>query len=968
MKFTDLTERVQRPFPLQGAPQQYGYAVLVTLFATLVRYELGAHWGLIPPFTLYYVPIVLIALLAGFWPGIVVTTLSGVSAGLLFLDHSHASKAQCDLALVAFLSVGVMLSFLADLFATRLHGFEKAIEGLDEIVAVVDRRYRYVMVNQSFLRQRRLKKEEVLGRRIEDVLGREIFLTKVKERLDAALEGQAAQFEARYRYPGAGERDLLVSYLPIPGCKGINRVACVLQDITEKKRAEEQLSAREQQERLRAEDLQSILDTLPIPVLIAHDAQCSRVTTNRAGREHFNLQPGSDISLSGIRESTTPQLRFLDNGMEVAKEQLLLERAATTGLAVRNVAIKVVLPNGMVKYELGNAAPLFDGHGQVRGAVAAALDVTALVEAEASLRKSEEHFRILVEQAPQGIFIADAQGKYLDVNSAGAEMLGYTREEILKFSIGDIVAAEELAKIDPELRSALAGEAVCNEWKFRRKDGSYFPGEVYGRSLPDGRVQGILVDITERKRAEEVVRQNEERFRVSLKDSPISVFNQSLDLRYTWIYNPRLYLRQDILGRTDDEILGPEKARGLRELKQRVVDSGVGARDEVVIRHNGRGYSFDLTVDPVRDTEGNVIGITGAAVDIARLRDLADSLQDAKDKLAREKTYLEDEIQSELGFEQIIGQSSALRDVLDKARVVAPTDSSVLLLGETGTGKELVARAIHELSSRQDKSFIKLNCAVVPTGLLESELFGHEKGAFTGAVSQKVGRLELADKGTLFLDEIGEMPAELQPKLLRVLQDREFERLGGVRTIHVDVRIISATNRDLRKEASEKTFREDLFYRLNVFPIELPSLRDRRSDIPMLVQYFVHKHSARMGKTIDTIPEETMTALENWNWPGNIRELENMIERMVILSRNRVLAAPPIDLETLEEPALHNLRAMEREHIIRVLRETGGILSGSEGAASRLGVKRTTLQSMLKRFNIQAHDYRRGRSAYAGDL
>jgi transcriptional regulator with GAF, ATPase, and Fis domain len=244
--------------------------------------------------------------------------------------------------------------------------------------------------------------------------------------------------------------------------------------------------------------------------------------------------------------------------------------------------------------------------------------------------------------------------------------------------------------------------------------------------------------------------------------------------------------------------------------------------------------------------------------------------------------------------------------------------------------------------------------------LLESELFGHEKGAFTSAVSQKVGRIELADKGTLFLDEIGELPLELQPKLLRVLQDREFERLGGVRTLHVDVRIIAATNRDLRQSIAEKKFREDLFYRLNVFPINLPALRERRPDIPILVRHFVQKHSVRMGKHIETIPDETMVVLENWNWPGNIRELENMIERMVILSKGRVLAAPPVELDAPQDVSQDSLTEMERDHIIRVLRDTNGVLSGTDGAASRLGIKRTTLQSMLKRLKIGPEDYRRG--------
>jgi transcriptional regulator with GAF, ATPase, and Fis domain len=244
--------------------------------------------------------------------------------------------------------------------------------------------------------------------------------------------------------------------------------------------------------------------------------------------------------------------------------------------------------------------------------------------------------------------------------------------------------------------------------------------------------------------------------------------------------------------------------------------------------------------------------------------------------------------------------------------------------------------------------------------LLESELFGHEKGAFTGAVNKKIGRIELADKGTLFLDEIGELPPELQPKLLRVLQDREFERLGGVQTLHADVRIISATNRDLRQDIADRKFREDLFYRLNVFPIELPPLRDRREDIPALVQHFMRKHASRMGKDIRAIPEEAMQVLRTWSWPGNVRELENMIERMVILTKGDELAAPPADLEEAEHPDEDNLTDMEREHIIRVLRETNGILSGVDGAANRLGMKRTTLQSMMKRLGIEVQEYRRG--------
>jgi PAS domain S-box-containing protein len=522
------------------------------------------------------------------------------------------------------------------------------------------------------------------------------------------------------------------------------------------------------------------------------------------------------------------------------------------------------------------------------------------------------------------------------------------------------VTVEDRHRVGGELSRLSSAKCVRSEWNFQRKDGSVFPGEVSARSLPDGRLQGILRDMTERKRAEETLRQSEERFRVALKASPITVFSQDRDLRYTWLFNPQLHWQEDVLGKTDDEIIGPKRAAVLNQMKRRVLESGVGLREEVAIPNNGKSQVFDVTIEPLLDTQGKVAGITAACMDIARLREMTDRLQESRDRLANEKSYLESQIQTELGFEEIIGQSPSLREVLKKARIVAPTNSTVLLLGETGTGKELVARSIHGLSSRSANTFVKLNCAAVPSGLLESELFGHEKGAYTGAVNQKIGRIELADKGTLFLDEIGEMPLELQPKLLRVLQDREFERLGGVRTLHVDVRIISATNRGLRQDVADKKFREDLFYRLNVFPIELPPLRERRDDVEMLVEHFVRKYSARMGKRIDAIPEEAMHILCHWNWPGNVRELENMIERMVIMSKGSVLAPPPAEICEEECTPEDNLTEMEREHILRVLRETNGVLAGTDGAAIRLGLKRTTLQSMIKRLGIHPHEYRNG--------
>jgi len=337
-------------------------------------------------------------------------------------------------------------------------------------------------------------------------------------------------------------------------------------------------------------------------------------------------------------------------------------------------------------------------------------------------------------------------------------------------------------------------------------------------------------------------------------------------------------------------------------------------------------------------------------------------ISELKDRLRQEKLYLEGEIRTEHHFEEIIGQSAALRRVLRQVETVAPTQATVLILGETGTGKELIARAIHDLSERRDRTFVRLNCAAIPTGLLESELFGHERGAFTGAVTSKVGRLELANGGTLFLDEVGEIPLEVQPKLLRALQEKEFERLGSVRTIHTDLRLIAATNRDLEQMVADHEFRSDLFYRLNVFPIQIPPLRERPEDIPLLVRHFVARFARQMKKPIDRIRPEDMETLTNWHWPGNIRELENFIERAVILTTGQVLdvAASPLRATLAHAqpagapvaPPSQRLQDAEREHILRVLRDTHGVVGGPDGAASRLGLKRTTLQARMKKLGI----------------
>jgi formate hydrogenlyase transcriptional activator len=319
-----------------------------------------------------------------------------------------------------------------------------------------------------------------------------------------------------------------------------------------------------------------------------------------------------------------------------------------------------------------------------------------------------------------------------------------------------------------------------------------------------------------------------------------------------------------------------------------------------------------------------------------------------------EDPHLDEKIGTVADFEGIVGQSSALRQVLQLVEMVATSDSSVLLLGETGTGKELIAQAIHDRSRRKDRTLVRLNCAAIPTGLLESELFGHERGAFTGAVTQKIGRLELADQGTLFLDEVGDIPLELQPKLLRVLQDGEFERLGSTRTKKVDARLVAATNRDLDEMIEDRQFRNDLYYRLNVFPIRVPPLRERPEDIPLLVQYFTQKYASRMQKRIESIPAAAMRKLTHWHWPGNVRELQNLVERAVIMTRLSTLAISAPDLTNsggnLAPVRVNNFD--EQDRIVRILKETKGRVGGPNGAAARMGLKRTTLLTRMNKMGI----------------
>jgi len=635
-------------------------------------------------------------------------------------------------------------------------------------------------------------------------------------------------------------------------------------------------------------------------------------------------------------------------------------------------------------------------------------DSTELKEAEV-FPQGAEIFGLLVDAVKDcAIIVLGLDGRVASWNPGAERIKGYRAEEIIGQHFSCFYTDEDIERGKPErelIIAATQGHVEDEGWRVR-KDRSRFWAKVTITALRDetGGLRGfakITRDLTEHKRAEEALLLEITNVLVSDLDirKLLSAISRSIrrvvahdyaclelydeasgKLRLQYLDDP--YTEETVPAGMLLPVEGTPAGRAFTD-REPLVLNRLETDDfvpEVTRRLTGLGLKSACWLPLMAGDR--VLGALSVGVrrrdafaenDVHLLKEMANHIATAidnaltfrnitelKDRLAKEKCYLEEELQTVYNFEEIIGESPGLKRVLKQAETVATTDATVLILGETGTGKELIAHAIHNMSSRREHTFVKLNCAAIPAGLLESELFGHEKGAFTGAITQKVGRAELAHQGTLFLDEIADIPLELQPKLLRVLQEKEFERLGGNRTVSIDMRLIAATNRDLGQMVAGQRFRSDLYYRLNVFPIVLPPLRERPEDIPMLACYFVQKYAPRMNKRIQTIPAETMQALRRWPWPGNIRELENFIERAVILSRGPVLDAPLRELKAPKEEVKTtretSLEAAEREHIIRVLREAGGVIGGPHGAATRLGVKRTTLNGMMRRLGISRKD------------
>ena len=590
------------------------------------------------------------------------------------------------------------------------------------------------------------------------------------------------------------------------------------------------------------------------------------------------------------------------------------------------------------------------------------------------LKRTADQYSTLYHNTPVMMHSVDDDGRLIRVNDYWLEALGYERNEVLGRPSTDFLTdesrryAQEIAL--PAFRRTGATKDI--EYQMVGKDGEVIDVLLSATASYDAEGQLLysmarMVDVTERKRVEAALRESEERFAGLFRSAMDAIVIVDLAGRIMQFNDAAETVfrcaASEATGELFPQRFAADEFRRILEdcLRERKGDEItrrylVAAGGLTALRADGEAFAAEATISQV--------DIPGEPLFAIILRDVDDRKRVEAEirQLRQQSDYLKEEIKTHHNFEEIVGDSPALRRVLRSVETVAPTSATVLILGDTGTGKELVARAIHDLSPFRDKPLVKVNCAALPVGLAESELFGHERGAFTGAVARKIGRFELADRGTIFLDEIGDLPLDMQVKLLRVLQEGEFERIGGTRTMTVNVRVIAATNRDLKQAVTDERFRSDLYYRLNVFPVTMPSLRDRKEDIPVLVSYFVDKYARRLGKRIDTIADGVLTALLAYEWPGNIRELENVIERAVILTPGAALEFGGWLMETGATPnnetGMLTLDEAQRQHIIKTLDLTRWRVGGERGAAKLLDIKATTLASRMKKLGIECPDSR----------
>jgi len=597
-------------------------------------------------------------------------------------------------------------------------------------------------------------------------------------------------------------------------------------------------------------------------------------------------------------------------------------------------------------------------------------DVTERKRAEEERRESESRFRLLADSSPVLIWVNGLHGCEF-VNRSYLDFLGRTMDEVLSVDWTTAIHPDDVEHYTSAYRRAFdERKPFEDQLRFLRADGEYRWFKSYGvpRFTFDDTFLGYVgssVDVTDIKNSEEALRQSEARFRNMADTAPVMIWVAGIDRLCNYFSRPWLEFTgrklEDELDNGWTENIHPDDYAQTLETFSAAFDKKEPFKMEYRLRHADGQFRWVFNSGTPRfSSDGTFVGFIGSCIDISDRKESEEELSRAhqelkqlKNQLEAENIYLQQELQLDQAFGEIVGQSDPIKYVLSKIAQVSPTDATVLISGETGTGKELVARAIHGGGVRKDRPLIKVNCAALSASLIESELFGHEKGAFTGAAAKKLGRFELADCGTIFLDEIGELPLELQVKLLRVLQEGEFERVGGSKTLKVDVRIIAATNRNLKFEVDKGNFREDLWYRLNVFPITVPPLRQRKDDIPLMVDHFASKFAKRLGKTITSVSPRSMHRLQSHAWPGNVRELANVIERAVIHTQGSVLhLSDSLEQAKEESPAVLSLEDMERDYIIRTLENTGWRVEGPYGAAKILGLNASTLRARMGKFGI----------------
>jgi len=823
-----------------------------------------------------------------------------------------------------------------------------------EAIVLLDTEDRVLQVNQEFTKIFGYAQEEVCGRLINELVVPEELSAEADEYSRRGLRGESVDVETvRKRKDGTRVHVSIISGpVSISGSQISEYV--IYREITERKRAEEALQKSER-------NLAAIINTIPTTAWTARpDGYCDFL--NQGWLDYTGLT-AEKAQGWGWAEAIHP-----DDRKRLIEEW---HSCLASGTPVDTEARTRRFDNSY-RWFLIRANPLKDESGNILKWYGTNIDIEDRKRGEEDLRARELSWREIVDNIPGLVATMGAMGEVEFLNRQILEYFGKTNGELKNWALTDAIHPDDLPRIiEARIKSIEQGRIYDVEHRCRRGDGVYRWFQVRGLPVRDSENKIaawylLLTDIDDRKRAEEKLRQSEEELR-TITDTirqPIVVLAPDGAL----LYANRVAL--DNSGHTMDEckgtgyiarILHPDDADRAVEERSAGLSKGIPFDSEMRLSFKNGQYRWKLVqYDPLKDESGKIIRWYVTATDI-------DDRKRTEERLHNENVVLREEIDRSSMFEEIVGSSKPMSHLLKKVEKVAPSDSTVLILGETGTGKELIARALHRRSKRASRAFVKVNCAAIPQSLIASELFGHEKGAFTGALQRRVGRFEAANGGTLFLDEIGELPMETQIALLRVLQEKEFERVGSNHPISVDVRVIAATNRDLPAAVAAGSFRQDLFYRLNVFPVAVPPLRERVEDIPLLVEYFVGRFAKDAGKDIRHIGKRTLEKLQRCRWPGNIRELQNVVERAVILCETDTFVVDESWLEYNSEEssqgeALSALDDPELEMIKATLAETHGRISGPSGAAAKLGMPRTTLESKLLRLGIDKYGQKRSAS------